>query len=104
MGKLICHNCKKTIRLKEKYHLYPINTTDHPQKEYIKCLKCFDKDPVLRNWKICEVYDRIVSYIRPVSKFNPGKVKERKDRKNFKLNEKKTKKTKDKTKEIRAKS
>ena len=51
-----------------------------------------------------EVWDRVCGYFRPTEQFNPGKKAERKDRKNFKLNEKKTKKTKDKTKEIRTKS
>lgn len=32
----------------------------------------------------CEVFSRIVGYIRPVSQWNPGKVSEFKDRKLFK--------------------
>jgi ribonucleoside-triphosphate reductase len=33
----------------------------------------------------CEVYSRIVGYIRPVSQWNDGKVEEYKDRKEFSL-------------------
>jgi len=32
----------------------------------------------------CEVYSRIVGYIRPISQWNPGKKSEFKDRKVFK--------------------
>lgn len=33
----------------------------------------------------CEVYSRVVGYIRPISAWNPGKVSEYKDRKLFKI-------------------
>ena len=35
----------------------------------------------------CEVYSRVVGYLRPVSQYNPGKKSEFKDRKNFKVKE-----------------
>lgn len=35
----------------------------------------------------CEVYSRIVGYIRPVDQWNSGKKSEFKDRKTFKINE-----------------
>lgn len=35
----------------------------------------------------CEVYSRIVGYIRPVDQWNPGKKSEFKDRKTFKIKE-----------------
>ena len=31
----------------------------------------------------CEIYSRVVGYMRPVSQWNPGKVQEYKDRRNF---------------------
>ena len=33
----------------------------------------------------CEVYSRVVGYIRPVSNWNIGKIEEFKERKNFEL-------------------
>ena len=33
----------------------------------------------------CEVYSRVVGYLRPVSQYNPGKKSEFKDRKVFKI-------------------
>ncbi len=45
--------------------------------EHFFCPKCTIKQP-------CEVYTRIVGYLRPVSQFNVGKQQEFKDRKEFK--------------------
>lgn len=33
----------------------------------------------------CEVYSRVVGYIRPVKQWNPGKAQEFQDRKTFKV-------------------
>lgn len=38
----------------------------------------------------CEVYSRVVGYIRPVQQWNDGKVSEFKKRKTFKLTEEET--------------
>ncbi len=35
----------------------------------------------------CEVYSRVVGYMRPVSQWNLGKKQEFKDRKSFKIDE-----------------
>jgi len=34
--------------------------------------------------QVCEVWSRVVGYLRPVSKWNKGKTEEFKDRKTFK--------------------
>jgi len=41
----------------------------------------------------CEVYSRVVGYLRPVSNWNEGKAEEFKDRKLFKVSERKMVKT-----------
>jgi len=46
--------------------------------EHFECPKCTIKQP-------CEVYSRIVGYIRPVSQWHTGKKQEFKERKEFKL-------------------
>ena len=46
--------------------------------EHFECPKCTIKQP-------CEVYTRIVGYLRPVSQFNFGKQQEFKERKTFKI-------------------
>jgi ribonucleoside-triphosphate reductase len=47
--------------------------------EHFYCPKCDSKQP-------CEVYSRIVGYLRPVSQWNLGKQEEFKERKTFKPN------------------
>lgn len=46
--------------------------------EHFYCPQCTVKQP-------CEVYSRIVGYLRPVSQWNAGKQKEFKERKEFKI-------------------
>jgi len=38
--------------------------------------------------QVCEVYSRVVGYIRPVGQWNAGKQAEYRDRTDFKLNKK----------------
>ena len=54
-----------------------------PEKFMIKCDGCFAKDPVLRNYQDCEVYSRVVGYLRPVAQWNDAKQAEFKDRQLF---------------------
>jgi ribonucleoside-triphosphate reductase len=49
--------------------------------EHFFCPKCTIKQP-------CEVYTRIVGYLRPVQQFNLGKRQEVKERKMFKISKK----------------
>jgi len=46
--------------------------------EHFECPKCIIKQP-------CEVYSRIVGYLRPVNQWNEGKQQEFKERKEYKL-------------------
>jgi len=46
--------------------------------EHFECPKCTIKQP-------CEVYSRVVGYIRPVNQYNIGKQQEFKERKTFKI-------------------
>ena len=53
------------------------------EKFYLKCDDCFGKDPVLRDFQDCEVYSRVVGYLRPVAQWNDAKQAEFKDRQLF---------------------
>ncbi len=73
-------------RIFEKYHLPYITLTPtfsicpshgYLAGEYYKCPKCTIDQP-------CEVYSRIVGYIRPIQQWHTGKKQEFKDRKEFK--------------------
>ncbi len=55
---------------------------------FFKCDECFKKDSTLRNFVKCEVYSRVVGYLRPVKEWNKGKREEYKQRKEFIVNKK----------------
>jgi anaerobic ribonucleoside-triphosphate reductase len=78
MKKLVCHDCRKTLEKGDEYVLYEVVSD-----KFIKCKKCYKKDPVLKNFKRAEVYSRVVGYIRPVEQWNNGKQAEYSDRKEF---------------------
>lgn len=49
------------------------------------------KDEIESQRTKCEVYSRVVGYLRPVKQWNKGKQQEFSDREMFKINEKKVK-------------
>jgi hypothetical protein len=55
----------------------------HDVRYFFKCDSCYKEDKTLRNWEECEVYSRVVGYLRPVSQYNIGKKEEYKMRKEF---------------------
>ncbi|HPR91366.1 MAG TPA: anaerobic ribonucleoside-triphosphate reductase [Candidatus Paceibacterota bacterium] len=79
--KYFCHDCGKEITEQDEVAGY-----EFAGKKYYKCLACYDKDPVLRNIQKCEVYSRIVGYLRPVNQWNEGKQEEFKERVTFDKN------------------
>ena len=60
--------------------LYKMENADEDEV-YYKCDDCHQKDPVLRNFRPCEVYARVCGYLRPVSQWYDGKKEEFKMRK-----------------------
>lgn len=85
--KIICHDCKKEIEAEngEIKDGFALVYDDGGEKISIyKCKECFEKNPSLNNFKKCEVYSRIVGYIRPVQQWNEGKQQEYKERTEFK--------------------
>jgi hypothetical protein len=84
-----CHDCGSDIEItaapkEDGIHINGggVYETD-PGKFFLKCLECFEKDSVLRNFQSCEVYSRVVGYLRPVAQWNDAKQEEFKDRKVF---------------------
>ena len=57
--------------------------TPPTEQLFFKCDACFEADKTLRNWRKCEIYSRVVGYLRPVKQWNKGKVEEFKQRKEF---------------------
>ena len=56
------------------------------QEEYtkVRCNECYKSRKGLSFFQPCEVYSRVVGYLRPVRQWNIGKQQEYKERKNFK--------------------
>lgn len=50
---------------------------------FFKCKSCFKKNKTLHDFRECEVFSRVVGYLRPVSSWNRGKLAEWNVRKEF---------------------
>lgn len=87
-NKYCCHDCKKEIEFEGEEIKNGVSLVyDDKEKKLtvFKCKECFDKDPSLRNYRECEVYSRIVGYLRPVQQWNAGKREEFRERKTFRI-------------------
>jgi hypothetical protein len=56
-----------------------------PEKFFYKCPECHRREPLLKEFRRCEVYSRVVGYLRPVAQWNEGKQSEFADRKVYRL-------------------
>ena len=87
-NKIFCHDCRKEIEIKEgeikdgRLLYYELG---NKKIEVFKCSDCFQKDAGLNNYQECEVYSRVVGYIRPVQQWTEGKRREFQERKEFKI-------------------
>ncbi|MEA3502657.1 MAG: anaerobic ribonucleoside-triphosphate reductase, partial [Actinomycetota bacterium] len=61
----------------------PIMGTPPTEHTFFKCDNCFGKDKTLRNFIPCEIFSRVVGYLRPVAQWNIGKKEEFKQRKEY---------------------
>lgn len=86
-----CHDCNKEIKIEDKTLKNGVLLTYKEGErniEIFKCNNCFKKNPALTNYQKCEVYSRVVGYLRPVQQWNVGKIQEFEERKNFKVSSK----------------
>ncbi len=82
-SKVYCHDCKASIRIEEKEikNGFLLEYKDGEEKlEVFKCNSCYEKNPSLANFRKCEVYSRVVGYLRPVQQWHKGKKQEYKER------------------------
>ena len=86
-----CHDCEKDVTVIAHKGdeievsggaIYDIPVSGE-NKIFLKCDECFHEDRVLRNYQPCEVYSRVVGYLRPVQQWNGAKREEHKLRKFF---------------------
>lgn len=77
--KIICWDCKKELKLEsDKIQKGKMLIYENEGKKItvFKCEKCFSKSRELKNFQPCEVYSRIVGYLRPIQSWNLGKREE----------------------------
>ena len=90
-----CHDCEAEVSVEFEMdpkgkverrggYLYtPDDTALNHDQKFLKCEDCFAKDPVLRDWQECEVFARVVGYLRATRQWNKGKKSEYVNRVNF---------------------
>jgi ribonucleoside-triphosphate reductase len=86
-----CHDCgcdvKVDVSLVPEGFMISGGAVYEPQPEqyFTKCDACYEKNPKLTKFQKCEVYSRVVGYLRPVSQWNEGKQEEFVNRKTFNI-------------------
>lgn len=84
-----CHDCggdvEVVIKRTDEGFLVTGGAVYEPTRDkfYLKCDECYEREPVLKDFQECEVYSRIVGYLRPISQWNEGKKAEFSIRKSF---------------------
>ena len=84
-----CHDCGKGVKVgvalsAEGFAIRGGAVYEpEPERFHNKCEECHRKDPQLSNFCRCEVYSRVVGYLRPVSQWNEGKQAEYSHRKTY---------------------
>jgi hypothetical protein len=87
-----CHDCGVDVNVNasiknggieiEGGAVYKI-TQGIEEKVFLKCDTCYAIDKTLTDFQPCEVFSRVVGYLRPVNQWNKGKKEEFKMRKEF---------------------
>ena len=82
----VCHDCAKEILIdgdEIKGGVYLRYENGEKMIDIFKCSECFAKNKALTNFQPCEVYSRVVGYIRPVQQWHKGKKQEFGDRREY---------------------
>lgn len=91
-----CHDCQKEVDVEVKMDregkvevmggaIYPVTSINGTLTVYFKCDECFDKKRRLTDYQECEVFSRVVGFLRPINSWNKGKRAEENQRKMFDL-------------------
>ena len=88
-----CYDCAQDVSLEiemdvtGKFEVQGGAFYSSGEGQYLKCNACYKKEPqlFLKCDKECEVYSRVVGYLRPVKQWNLGKKEEFKERRVFKM-------------------
>ena len=86
--KKVCRDCSKEITFNGdliENGVYLSYDNAGEKINIFKCNECYAKSPALTNYQPCEVYSRVVGYIRPVQQWHKGKKQEYGERAEFKM-------------------
>ena len=89
----VCHDCGANINIKDQEienGVYLSYDNNGKIINIFKCNECFEKNKALVNFQECEVYSRVVGYIRPVQQWHKGKKQEFGERQEFAMPSKDT--------------
>lgn len=84
----VCHDCGENIEINGESIENGVYLNYDNAGETIsifKCNECFEKNKSLTNFQPCEVYSRVVGYIRPVQQWHKGKKQEYGERVEYKM-------------------
>jgi hypothetical protein len=82
----VCHDCGTEIKINGESidnGVYLSYDNTGTKINVFKCNDCYAKNPALINYQPCEVYSRVVGYIRPVQQWHKGKKQEYGERVEF---------------------
>ncbi len=77
-----CHDCGRGVKVASqkapegKLRIEGGAVYETREGLFFKCDECFNREKTLKNHRECEVYSRIVGYLRPISQWNTGKLSE----------------------------
>ena len=81
-----CHDCGRELAINNseiENGVFLVYDHAGEKLNVLKCSECYDKNPSLTNFQECEVYSRVVGYIRPVQQWHKGKKQEFGEREEF---------------------
>ncbi len=81
-----CHDCGKELIVDNEEiqgGVFLVYDNAGEKINVLKCNDCYANNKSLTNYQSCEVYSRVVGYIRPVQQWHKGKGQEYKERKEF---------------------
>ncbi len=88
-AEIVCHDCSKQILINGNQELENAVSLVYDNLgekiNILKCNDCYAKNKSLTNFQPCEVYSRVVGYIRPVQQWHKGKKQEYGERVEYKM-------------------
>lgn len=87
----VCHDCGRQILINGNQEMEGavslVYDNSGEKINILKCSDCYAKSPALTNFQPCEVYSRVVGYLRPVQQWHKGKKQEYGERVEYKMPE-----------------